>query len=145
MARISSLTSPDAEPDHQLADPQVVRADAFERIDRAAEHVVAAAELAGPLDRDDVLGLLDDAEHLVGAPRVAADPALLGLGDVEAGGAEAHLLLDPAQRRGQPVDVGRVGREDVERDPLGALRPDARVAGPARRSGPGSRLRTRRS
>ena len=38
----------------QLADLQLVGADAFERAHRAEQHVVAAAELAGLLDRDDV-------------------------------------------------------------------------------------------
>ena len=55
-----------------------------DRADRAAEHVVAAAELAGALDRDDVLGLLDHAQHGRVAPRVAADAALVVLGDVAA-------------------------------------------------------------
>src|SRR3712207_7714793 len=50
----------------------------------AAQHVVAAAELAGALDRDHVLVLLDHAEHGGVAPRVTADPALVVLGDVEA-------------------------------------------------------------
>src|SRR3546814_12866800 len=43
------------QPDHQLADPQLLRSDAVNRRDRAAQHVVAAPELPGPLDRDDVL------------------------------------------------------------------------------------------
>src|SRR5207247_1338412 len=67
-------------PCHELTDVQVVGPDPLERIDRSAEHVVATAELARPLDRHDVLGLLDDAEHLVGTARIPADPALLGLG-----------------------------------------------------------------
>ena len=102
VARISSLISPLAEPRHQLPDPQVVRADALQRIDRPAEDVIAPAELAGPLDRDDILGLLDDAEHLVGAAgsrqiRHCSDSATLKQVD-----AEAHLVLDPLQRVGQP-------------------------------------------
>ena len=43
------------QPGHQLADAQVVRADAVDRADRPAEHVVPAAELTGALDGDDVL------------------------------------------------------------------------------------------
>src|SRR3954454_960458 len=54
---------PVGQPRHELADPQVVRSDALDGTDRAAEHVIAASELPGPLDRDDVLRLLDDAEH----------------------------------------------------------------------------------
>ena len=121
------------EPGHQLADPQVVRADALDRGDRAAEHVVAAAELPGALDRDDVLGLLDDADDRQVAARVTADPALLLLGDVAADRAEPDLVLDLGQRRDQPANVDRVGGEQVERDPLGALRARRRAAGRARR------------
>jgi hypothetical protein len=47
----------------QLLDPQVVRADVVDRVDRSAEHVVLPAELSGALDGDDVLGLLDHADH----------------------------------------------------------------------------------
>src|SRR3712207_6229875 len=46
------------EPGHQLPDAELVGADALDGRDRAAKDVVAAPELAGPLDRDDVLGLL---------------------------------------------------------------------------------------
>ena len=114
------------QPDHQLADPQLVGSDAVDRRDRAAEHVVAAAELAGALDRDDVLVLLDHAQHARVAPRVAADPALLVLGDVEADAAELHLRLDLDQHVGEPAYVGGVGLQQVERDPLRALGTDAR-------------------
>ena len=93
--------------------------------DRPAEHVVAAAELPGPLDRDDVLGLLDDADHREVAAWVPADPALLLLGDVAADRAEPDLVLDLGQRSHQPSNIDRIGGEQVERDPLGALRADA--------------------
>src|SRR5919202_417164 len=47
---------------HELLDAQVVGPHALDRADGAAEHVVAAAELARLLDRDHVLRLLDDAD-----------------------------------------------------------------------------------
>src|SRR4029453_15009165 len=90
-----------------------------------AEHVVAAPELPGALDRDDVLRLLDDADDVERAPRVAADPALLALGAVVAGHAEADLRLHPLQRGDQPADVGRLGGQQVEGDALRALGTDA--------------------
>src|SRR5262249_9582869 len=80
------------QPGHQLLDPQVVGADPVDRADRAAEDVVPAAEFTDLLDRGDVLRLLNDADHRGIAPRVAADPALLGFGDVAAGLAEPHAL-----------------------------------------------------
>ena len=63
------------------------------------EHVVPAAELARLLDRDDVLRLLDHAQHRHVAARVAADPALLVGGDVAADVAEPDLLRHLGQRR----------------------------------------------
>src|SRR6478609_4000559 len=114
------------EPHHQLADAQLVGPDAVDRRDRPAQHVVAALELAGALDSHDVLVLLDHAQHRLVAPRVAADPALVVLGDVEADRAELHARLDLDQHVGQPAYVDRVGLQEVERDPLRALGPHAR-------------------
>ena len=125
MARISSVTTPSARRTISSRTRRSSGPDALDRADRPAEHVVAAAELAGLLDRDDVLGLLDHADDRQVAPRVAADPALLGLGDVAADAAEPHLVLDLGQRADQPAHVDRVGGEQVERDALRALGPDA--------------------
>src|SRR5690606_9663531 len=99
--------------------------DARDRVDGPAEHVVPAPELPGPLDRDDVLRLLHDADDRRRAPRVAADLALLLLGDVPADLAEAHARLDVADHLDEARDVLRVLGEEVERDALGALGPDA--------------------
>ena len=46
----------------QLADPQALGADAVHRADRPVEDVVAAPPLPGPLDREHVERLLDDAQ-----------------------------------------------------------------------------------
>ena len=59
----------------ELGDLQVLGIDAVDRRQRAAEHVVAAAELVRALDRDDVAGLLDDADQRRVAALVEADPA----------------------------------------------------------------------
>ena len=48
-------------------------------LDRALQHVVAAAELAGLLDGDDVAGLLDDA-HDVRVAAVVAQQIVAQLG-----------------------------------------------------------------
>ncbi len=105
---------------------ELVGPDAVDRRDGAAEHVVAAAELLGALDRDDVLVLLHDAQHRLVAPRVTADAALLVLGDVEADRAEPHPGLDLEQHLGQPAYVGRLGLQQVERDALRSLGTHAR-------------------
>src|SRR3954453_17132384 len=54
---------PVGEPPHQLPDAQLLGTDALQGRDRAAQHVVAAAELAGAFDGDHVLGVLDDTDQ----------------------------------------------------------------------------------
>src|SRR5690242_8883520 len=115
-----------SKPRHQLPDPQLFRADPVDRADRSAEHVIAAAELADLLHRRDVLGLFHDADHRLVAPRVQADPALVGFGHVAARPAEPHPLGHLDQRVGEPPDLGVIGGQQVKRDPLGALGTDAR-------------------
>src|SRR5690606_22700533 len=85
----------------------------------------APTKLPRTLDRHNVLGLLDDADHRVVAPRIGTDPALLFLGDVSAGDAEPYLVLHLGEYVGEPAYVHRIGVEYVERDPLRALRADA--------------------
>src|SRR3989441_9309591 len=51
------------EPDQELLDLEVVGADAVERRQGAEQHVVAAAVLARPLHRQEVVRLFDDAEQ----------------------------------------------------------------------------------
>src|SRR4051794_6391204 len=112
------------EPRDQFAHPEVVRPDPLDRADRTAEHVVTPAELPGLLDRDDVLGLLDDAEDAGVATSVPADAALLVGRDVAAHDAEADLLAHLGEGEDEPPDVLRVGLQQVEGDALGTLRTD---------------------
>ena len=63
---------------------QLLGPDALERAHRAEQHVVAAVELAGALDGDDVARLLDHAHDVAVAAVVAAERAQLLVGDVEA-------------------------------------------------------------
>ena len=102
----------------ELGDAQVVGVDAVDRRERAAEHVVAAAELVHALERDHVGGLLDDADHAGVAPLVLADPAARALGEVEADLAQADALLDLADRVGERGGVLVGGAQDVEGEPL---------------------------
>src|SRR5512132_2358721 len=108
----------------QLADAEVVRADPLDRADGPAEDVVAAAELLGPLDRDQVAGLLDHADQAGVPPRVPADAAQVALGHVPADPAEVHPGLDLGDGPGQTLGVGWLDLEDMEGEPLGALGPD---------------------
>src|SRR5258706_594467 len=77
---------------------EVLGLDAVERGERAAEHVIEAAVFRRPLERDEVDGLLDDADRGLVTPRVDADGADLLLGEVAALAAEANSLLHFANR-----------------------------------------------
>ena len=87
--------------------------------------MVEAAEFARALDRRDVFGILDDADDAEGAPRVATDAAPLLLGHVPADLAEAHLVAHLRQQLREVGDVETGRLQDVERDALCRLRPDA--------------------
>ena len=92
----------------------------------SAKHVIPAAELAGALHRDDILGLFHDADDRLVPARIAADAALHVLGNVEAGLTELHRVLDQLQSCGEPEYVVRLGGQDVKSKPLRTFRPDAR-------------------
>ena len=91
----------------QLLDAQLLGSDALDRRDRALQHVVAALELTGALDRDDVARLLDDAHDVRVAPVVAAERAQLAFGDVEAPPAPRDAILRVDDRGREPLGVDR--------------------------------------
>ena len=123
------------DPGEELADLEPLGADAVDRADRAVEHVVAAAELAGALDGEHVQRLLDDAQPAVVAARVAADRAQRRVADVEAAVAEHDLVADGDQRPRERARL-RVGRaQQVVRQALGRLGADARAGARTPRSG----------
>src|SRR5918995_4753992 len=103
----------------------MLRLDAVERRERAAENVVQAAEFARALHRDEVDRLLDDADERVIAACVPADRADLVLGQVPALLAEAHSLLDVLDRRGERERLVFGTLEQVECKPVGRTRADA--------------------
>ena len=78
---------------HQLADAQLLRAHARQRVNGAAEYVVAAGKGTGALNRHHVLRLLDHTKHRRVAALITTDRAQLRLGDVTALLAEAHAGL----------------------------------------------------
>ena len=93
------------------------------------EDVVDAAELAGPLEGQDVERLLDDAQPRLVAAGVAADRAQRRVADVEAALAEHDLLADRDERGGERPRLGVRGAEEVVGQALGGLRADARAGG----------------
>ena len=125
----------------QLLDAQLLRSDALDRRDRALQHVVATAELAGALDRDDVARLFDDAHDMRVAPFVAAERAELAFGDVEATPAPRDAVLGVLDRAREPLASSASTLQQIERDALRRLRADTGQAGRARRSASGRALR----
>ena len=113
------------DPLQELGDAEPVRADAIDRRDRAVEHVVEAAELAGPFEREDVERLLDDAQPASSRARVAADRAERRVADVEAALAEHDLVAGGDERRGERPRLRVRGAEDVVGQALRRLRADA--------------------
>ncbi len=91
VATTSSLVSSFAHALYELGYAEVFWLDAVEGREGAAEDMVEAAVLVGALHRADVVGVFHDADHGLVAAGVAADLALLGLGEVEA--APAHGLI----------------------------------------------------
>ena len=109
----------------QLAHLDVVGADAIERRQRAEQHVIASAELAGALHGQQIVRLLHHAQHAVVAPEIRADPAGILVGDVEADAAVDDALLDRDQRRRQLAHLVGGPLEEKEGQPLGRLGSDA--------------------
>ena len=68
----------------QLADGEILGANAFERRETSTEHVVAAGEQLCPVERPQVGDILDHAQLARIAPRVGADAARIAGVDVAA-------------------------------------------------------------
>ena len=128
----------------QLADAQIVGADAVERREHAVQHVVAAAKAAGALDREQIGRRGDHADEARVAARVAAQRARILLGEVHAHRAEADLLLDLDERLRQLARVARRARAARGRRAAWRSSRRCRAAWPARGSAARSDRRRRR-
>ena len=89
------------------------------------ENVVDAPIPAARLQRDERVGLLDDADDPPVSRLVCANAAELPLGKVEADGTEANLLLDVEDAFGQPARILHGAPENVVRQPRRRLFPNA--------------------
>jgi hypothetical protein len=103
----------------------VLRLDAVERRERAAEHVVEAAVLVRPLHGDEIDRLLDDANDRPVATRVLADRAELVLRQVAALLAEADAFLHLLDRCGERERLVLRRPEQVKREPVRGAGADA--------------------
>ena len=118
------LDRPRPHPFQEPLDPQLVRAHSGERRERPVQHVVAPAEVAGLLDGDDVVRLLDDADRLVAALGIRAGRADLLVRDRVAHRAHADAVEQRADRLREAARVLSRPAHQVEGDPLRRLRPD---------------------
>jgi len=109
----------------QALDPEIVRANALERRQRAHQHVVLTVVVAAPLDGQDVGGFLDDTDHPAVTCVVGADGARVSVRDVVAGRAVDHLVLHVPKRFGEVLGLVARRLHDVKGESLRALAPDA--------------------
>ncbi len=107
----------------ELADIEVFRADAVERRQVAAEHVIAPLEGARAFQRPQVAHLLEHAEQGPVAPLVAADGAGVGGVDVAADRAGPHGARDRVQRPDQRLHQHLALLQEVERRAAGRAGP----------------------
>ena len=89
------------------------------------QHVVEAVVAARLLDGDEVVGLLDDADHRAVARGRGAEAAGVNVRQVVADRAGDDLALDLLDRRDEALDVRLRHPQDVEGEPLRRLVPDA--------------------
>ena len=86
--------------------------------------MIPAPPLAGSLDREDVERFLHDTKAAALARPVAADRAARRVADVEARGAEDHLVADRNERRREGARLGIRRPEQMVGQALGRLRAD---------------------
>src|SRR6202011_3620143 len=101
----------------QLLDPELIRPDPLDRADGTLQHVVSTPELVGLFDGDDVLRLLDNADHMKVPAVVSADPAQIALSHVETSPAEDDLVLHLDDRPSQAQRIFLRQLEEVKRHP----------------------------
>jgi hypothetical protein len=88
------------------------------------EHMVSTVQLARPLQRYDIEGLFDNADHVVPLG-VTANLARVALGDIEATRAKPDLAADLNDRIGQSDRFLARGTEQMEGKARGRLGADA--------------------
>ena len=104
----------------ELTHLELIRPDAFERIECPTEHVIATVELPRPFHRHDVPGIFHHAENGVRPLSIAADSAQISaLGHVETLLAQGRPLFHRDDGIGE--SAGILGRhlQDMKRDALG--------------------------
>ena len=106
-------------------DVEVLRPDAGQRGQRAAEHVVQAAMHRRALQRPEVADALDDADQRAVALRVGADRARIAAVEVAAQAAGLHRARGLGQRGGERQHARLRLLQHLQRGPAGAARAHA--------------------
>ena len=114
-----------ADAGEEVADVELVGADAFKGVERATEDVVAAMEFAGAFNGLHVFGFFDDADDVEVSFGVGADAAGVGFRDVAADVAVGDAVAEGGNGIGKAVYSLRLLVEEVEGDALGAFWPDS--------------------
>lgn len=109
----------------EVADVELIGADAFEGVECAAEDVVAAVEFAGAFDGLHVFGFFDNADDVEVSFGVGADAAGVGFGDVAADVAVGDAVAEGGDGVSEAVDGVGLLVEEVEGDALGSFGPDS--------------------
>jgi hypothetical protein len=103
-----------AEPADQVADAKLVGPYAVEGSQGSLQHVIAPSIPARPLDRHEIGGLFDHADHLAAALRIAAEIARIARRQGAANRAGADFLAQLRQGGGQGVNVLAPGANQME-------------------------------
>jgi hypothetical protein len=109
----------------QFTNLQLIGPDAIDGADSAKQHVVAALEIPGAFDGDDIASLLHHAHDGSVPTIVHADATQIAFGDVPTAAAERDSSLRVRNGMGQPTGIFRGQFEEMERDALRRLRANA--------------------
>jgi len=106
-------------------DVEIIGTDAVQRRQPASEDMIQGGEIFGFFKRDNVAGLLDDADDRPVAGLAGANGARVGFGNIAAGRARADFFLDDQDRFGQFPRLVRAHLKNMEGQPPGGLATDA--------------------
>ena len=109
----------------EAGDVQVLRPDAVERRKDPAEHVKAALEDAGALQRPQIGHVLDHTDQRLIAPRIGADATRVHRIEVAAAGALAHVFRCRREGRTERDQQRLLALEKMQRSAARRTRPQA--------------------
>ena len=112
----------------EFVDSEVSRLNAVEGSNMPTQDVIYPSALPCFFEDDDVFGLFDDAYPAFIATGIGADGTGIGFGEVIADFALFDFGFDVVYGLGEGEGIGGFGFEDMEGQPFGGLRANARKA-----------------